>query len=154
MPSIKTSIVIDAPPSIVRAAFLDFPSFPSWNTFITSVTPPTPDPTPGTALLITLGGAEEPLELVVVNNTPKRFSWKGHIGPRWVFRGHHFLDFEPYGEMGANGETSQCKLLSYEKYGGILASFYLLFFRKWTENGYIEMNNGLKDKAERMARGL
>src|SRR5271154_6650035 len=153
MPSINTSIIIAAPPSTVRAAWLDFPSFPSWNKFITSVEPPTPDPTPGTRLGIRLYGSETPMELVVKENTPKTFSWMGHIGPSWSCKGHHFLKFEPYGEMGASGETLQCKLLSYEKFSGIFAWFILLFIRDWTEEGYIEMNKGLKDKAETIARG-
>jgi hypothetical protein len=153
MPSIKTSIIIDAPPSTVRAAFLDFSSYPSWNKFIASVEPPTPNPTPGTRLRITLVGAENPMELVVKENTTKTFSWAGNIGPPLIFKGHHFMKFEPYGEMGANEETLQCKLLSYEKFSGILAWFFLLFVREWTEQGYIAMNKSLKDKAETMARG-
>jgi len=63
------------------------------------------------------------------------------------------LKFEPYGEVGASGETLQCKLLSYEKFSGIFAWFILLFIRDWTEQGYVEMNKGLKDKAETIARG-
>ena len=62
------------------------------------------------------------------------------------------MKFEPYGEVGENGEALQCKLLSYEKFSGLLAWFYLLFIREWTEQGYIEMNRDLKDKAETMAR--
>ena len=91
------------------------------------------------------------MELVVKENTPERFSWMGHIRPAWIFKGHHFLKFEPYGEVGGNEETLQCKLVSYEKFTGILAWFFLLFFREWTERGYIEMNKGLKDKAETIA---
>jgi hypothetical protein len=92
--------------------------------------------------------------MVVKDNTPKRFSWTGHIGPAWVFKGHHFLDFEPYGAVGGNGETVQCRLLSYEKFTGALAWFYMPFFRKWTENGYIAMNNDLKAKTEGIVGGL
>ena len=55
--------------------------------------------------------------------------------------------------MGASGETLQCKLHSYEKFSGIFAWFILLFIRDWTEQGYIEMNKDLKDKAETLARG-
>jgi len=92
------------------------------------------------------------MELVVKENTPDTFSWMGHIGSPCIFKGHHFLKFQPYGEVRGNEEPLQCQLVSYEKFSGILACFFLLFFREWTENGYIEMNKNLKDKAETIAR--
>jgi hypothetical protein len=88
--------------------------------------------------------------MVVKENTPKTFSWIGHIYAPWIFKGHHHLVFEPYGETGGN---EQCKLLSYEDYKGVLAWFFLLFFRESTEQGYIQMNEDLKVKSEAIARG-
>ena len=93
------------------------------------------------------------MELVVKENTLETFSWTGYIGAPWIFKGHHFLNFEPYGEGGGNEETLQGKLVAYEKFSGILEWDFLLFIREWTENGYIEMNKGLKYKAETIARG-
>jgi hypothetical protein len=151
MPTIKTSIIVDAPPSAVRATWLDFPSFPSWNKFITSVDPP--NPTPGMGVLITLYGSGNPFEMVIKENTPETFSWVGHIGPSWICKGHHHMKFEPYGKVGENGETLQCKLLSYEEFSGLLAWFILLFIREGTKQGYIEMNRCLKEKAESTGKG-
>ena len=93
------------------------------------------------------------MDLVVKENTPTTFSWIGHIGPSWICKGHHFMKFEPYGEVGGNGETLQCKVLSYEKFSGLLAWFILPFFREATEQGYIEMNRNLKDRVETIAKG-
>jgi hypothetical protein len=152
MPTINTNIIIDAPPSTVRAAWLDFASFPSWNKFVSSVEPP--DPTPEAHVLITLYGGESPLEMIVRENTPDTFSWTGNIGPSWSCKGHHTLKFEPYGEVGGNGETGQCKLLSYEKFTGLFARLILLFIRESTEQGYIQMNKDLKERAEAIVRGI
>lgn len=148
MPSIHTDITINAPPSIVRTAFLDFPSYPTWNTFITQLVPSDPALSSGSTLKFRAGGRD--IESKLVENTPDTFNWIGVLLGGWLFQGHHYFKFEPFGEVGENGETRGCKLLQYEEFSGIAAWLLLAFIRKETERGFIEMNKGLKVKAEAM----
>ena len=149
MPSIETSILINAPPSVVRKEFMDFSSYPQWNTFISSLEPSDPSASPGTRLKFHAIGRD--MQSTVIENKPDTFNWIGVFIGGWFFQGHHFFNFEPYGEVGENGETVGCKLLQFENFSGIAASLLLLFIRKDTEKGFKEMNEGLKAKAEAMA---
>src|SRR5271167_2100378 len=101
--SINTSITIQAPPSVVRKIFFDFQSYPEWNPFITSLESPVPSPPPGTQLKFVGNGIA--FKPVVKENTPERFSWLGKVIAEWLFNGQHFFEFEPFGDMGENGET-------------------------------------------------
>lgn len=144
--SIHTSITIDAPPSIVREVFFDFPEYSHWNPWFTWIESPVPMPPPGTKVkFVALGITAKP---VVVENTSDTFSWVGSFIGEWFFKGHHFFKFEPLGDMGENGETVHCKFLQYEYFSGIGSWFILLFIRRPTENGFRRMNSALKEKAE------
>ncbi len=85
-----------------------------------------------------------------MENTSDTFNWIGVLSRGWIFQGHHFFKFEPFGEVGGNGETMGCRLVQDEEFSGIAAWLLWLFIRKDTEKGFVEMNEGLKVKAEAM----
>jgi hypothetical protein len=145
-PTINTSIIIAAPPSVVRKEFLDFDSYPQWNPFITSMKSATPTPEKGTHL--TFVGNGTTIKPVVVENTPERFSWLGQLLGEWFFAGHHLFQFEPSGDMGENGETVACKLVQKENFGGVAAGLLLRFVGSSTEKGFNAMNAALKARVE------
>jgi hypothetical protein len=146
MPTIKTDITINAPPSVVRKAFFDFPSYPSWNPFLTSMETVGPSPTPGTHLKFVAGG--RPIESVIKENTPEKFNWQGTFIGKWFFAGTHHYEFQPFGDVGENGETVGCKFVQNEIFTGIGAGLLLYFIREDTEKGFIAMNKALKERIE------
>jgi hypothetical protein len=146
MRTIKTDITINAPPSVVREAFFDFPSYPSWNPFLTSMAPVGPSPTPGTHLKFVAGG--HAIESVIKENTPEKFNWMGTFLGEWFFAGTHHFEFQPFGDVGENGETVGCKFLQYEIFTGVGVGLFLYFIGKDTEKGFIAMNNALKERIE------
>jgi hypothetical protein len=150
MPSIHTSINIDAPPSIVHKIFFDFPSYSQWNPFITSLQCNEPSASPGSRLKVaTMGGN---FESTILENKPDAFNWVGMVGAEWIFRGHHQFKFDPLGDIGENGETKGCKFIQDEDFSGILAPLLRLIIGKKTEKGFNDMNSALKVKAEAEAR--
>jgi hypothetical protein len=149
MARIDTAITINAPPSLVRKVFLDFPRHPEWDPWFTTIESPVTSPPPGTRIKFTIRNYT--VEPVVSENTPERFSWVGNLFADWIFGGEHCFDFEPLGDMGENGETISCKLCQYETFRGLLSWLILFFIREMTEQGFNEMNVALKKKAESMA---
>jgi hypothetical protein len=146
--SISSSITIQAPPSVVRKILLDFQSYPEWNPFITSLESPVPSPPPGTQIkFVARGFAFKP---VVKENTPERFSWLSKVLAEWVFQGQHSFEFEPFGDMGGNGETVGCKFIQRENYRGAL-SFTLFLLRGKIEKTFNDMNKGVKARAEALS---
>ena len=148
-PTIFTSIIIQAPPSVVRRVFLDFPKYPDWNPFITSVKTTT-SPSAGDKVEFVATGVS--ITSIVQQNTPERFSWIGKVVFEWLLKGHHFYEFEPYGDMGPNGETTGCKFVQREEFSGLLCLFFFLI-RGNTERNFEAMNKALKEQAEAAANG-
>ena len=147
---VTTSITIEAPPSVVRAVLLNFPSYPEWNPFITRIESPIPSPPPGTQIKVL--AANTSFDPVIVENTPERFSWRGKLFAEWVFNGHHYFEFGPFGDMGENGETESCKLVHGEEFGGILAFLISFVIRGMTERWFNKMNSAWKERAETIAK--
>ena len=148
MPSIHTSITINAPPSVVRKVFFDFPAHPQWNPWFTSIESPITPPSPGTRLkFVAYGTTNKP---VVFENTPDTFSWVGSFIGEWFFKGHHFFKFEPFGDVEENGETVGCKFIQYEDFSGLGSWIILLFIHGVTTRGFNALNAALKAKAESM----
>jgi hypothetical protein len=146
MITIETSIVVATPPSIVRETLLDFPTYPEWNPFITSFESPVPSPPAGTYVKFILGGRE--IKPVIIENTEKTFNWNGILLGDWFFAGHHFFNFEPHGEVGANGETVETKLVQREVFSGIGVGITMMFMKAKIEEGFNSMNKALKTRAE------
>jgi hypothetical protein len=142
--NIITNIIIQAPPSIVRRTFLDFPQYPDWNPFITSLQT-TASPKAGDQIDFVANG--RPISSTLYENVPERFSWVGKLGAEWILRGHHFFDFEPYGDVGPNGETVGCKFVQREEFSGLLILFFS-FIREDALKGFEGMNQALKEKVE------
>lgn len=147
-PTVSTHVVIEAPPSVVRSVFFDFPQYPEWNPFITSLKT-TPAAAPGDNVdFVALGKA---ITSTVYENTLERFSWTGIVGFEWLFKGHHKYEFEPYGDLRPDGETMGCKFVNREEFSGILCLFFFLI-RGNAEKGFVAMNTALKERAEAVAK--
>jgi len=146
MPTIKTDITINAPPSVVRTAFFDFASYPSWNPFLTSMETVGPSPSPGSHLKFVAGG--QAIESVIKENTPEKFSWTGTLLGEWFFAGNHQFEFQPFGDVGENGETVGCKFVQNEVFTGIAAGLLLFIIGEKTKKGFNAMNVAFKERIE------
>lgn len=146
MPEVKTDITINAPPSVVRKVFFDFPSYPSWNPFLTSMETVGPSPTPGTHLKFVAGGRA--IESVIKENTSDKFNWLGTLLGAWFFAGIHQFEFLPYGDVGENGETIGCKFVQNETFAGITAGLLSLLMGDNIKKGFNAMNVALKERIE------
>jgi hypothetical protein len=142
--TIATDVVIRAPPSLVRKTFLDFPEYPNWNPFIKSIKT-TASPKVGDRIDFVANGTA--IHSTLYENVSDRFSWVGKLGAEWIFRGHHFYEFEPSGDVGANGETVGCKFAQREEFSGVLMPLFFLI-REDTEKGFKAMNEALKERVE------
>jgi hypothetical protein len=128
MPSIYTSIEIAAPPSAVRAAFLDFENLPSWTTFIKLIEPYDPsnlhpkDPAsllPGTKLHIIMPSLE--MYPTILVNSPSELKWQGKLwGLPGIFTGEHAFRFEE-SKLNPGGTT----FVHAEEFWGILPRLLL-----------------------------
>lgn len=128
MPSIFISTEIAAPPSTVRAVFLDFENLPSWTTFIKLIEPYDPsnlqskDPAallPGSKLHIIMPSLEMYPTLLV--NSSSEFKWQGKLwGLPGIFTGEHAFRFEE-SKQNIGGTT----LVHAEEFWGILPRLLL-----------------------------
>lgn len=146
---ITTTITIEAPPSVVRAVILNFPSYREWNPFITRFESPIPSPPPGTQVKVL--AANIPFGPVIMENTPERFSWRGKVFAKWFLNADHYLEFGPFGDMGANDETQSCKLVHGEEFTGILAFLVQISFSRMMGRWFNNMNKACKERAETLA---
>jgi hypothetical protein len=146
MPSIITSVTIDAPPSVVREVFIDFSSYPQWNPFLKYLETPVPNPPPGTRIKASAGGTT--FTPLIEENTPERFSWIGVLLAGWIFAGCHIFEFQPFGDIGENGESKGCKFVQSEIFSGILSWILFQLMATKVEKGFKEMNEALKVRVE------
>ncbi len=137
---IKTEIVIQATPEKIWKILTDFESYPQWNPFITSITG---NVEKGNKIVVSIkppkgsGMTFKPTILTKTDN--KELSWKGKLLFNGLFDGVHKFELIDNG----NGTTT---FVQSEKFSGI---FVWLFNPQKTKNGFNEMNQKLKELAER-----
>ncbi|KAK2761246.1 hypothetical protein FQN54_001768 [Arachnomyces sp. PD_36] len=157
---IHTEIQINAPPSAVREAFLDFPSLPTYHTtFIKTITPHDPSkngPTlsPGDKLSCLIGNMS--FSTVVETNSPAEFTWRGTLGSTAFFTGaHHFKFLAVHSDGDGDGDgdcdggaEEKTRFVHGEEFGGVLAGVFGLFGREGTKRGFERINEDLKTFVE------
>lgn len=154
MPSIYTSIEIAAPPSAVRAVFLDFDNLPSWTTFIKLIEPydPTNQQTKNPAAL--LAGSKLHIVMPAIEmyptllvNSPTHFKWQGKLwGLPGIFTGEHEFRFEE-SKVNVGGTT----FVHAEQFWGVLPRLLLADGSKAlkdVEESYGKFNADVKARVE------
>ncbi len=81
---------------------------------------------------------------VLVNDPGREFRWLGHFGGvNFLFNGEHYLKMEPIG----NCET---RFIQGEKFTGLLVPFLWKGLNTDTRAGFVEFNEALKKRVERL----
>lgn len=141
---IKTEILINASPEKVWKVFADFKNYPSWNPFIPSLTG---DIGVGKKIKVQLlppgtkGMTFKPTVLVM--QTQREFRWIGHLLFPGVFDGEH--KFQLIDNL--NGTTT---FIQSESLKGILVIFFKKMLDKNTTEGFMLMNQKLKEFSEKI----
>ncbi len=146
MKQLKTSIIIDAVPTLVWKVLMDFENYFKWNPFLISIQGKAEV---GTYLENKIQMSEtkrmdfKPEVLVVQEN--KEFRWKGKLFVNGLFDGEHYFLLEKTSE----GNT---QLLHGENFTGVLSSAIFKMTNDDTRRGFEKMNRALKARVEKIPR--
>jgi len=135
---IKTFITINASKEKIWKILTDFENYPEWNSFIKSVTG---DVKVGNQIQIKLQGMTfKPIVFTFNENT--ELKWLGHLWFKGLFDGEHKFKLTDNGNGTTNFEQS-------ENFSGILVKLFAKSLDKNTKNGFDQMNEELKLRAEK-----
>ncbi len=147
MTQLDTSIDINASADRVWEILIDFPAYPLWNPFITSISGEIKAGETVT-MHLTLPGKPamsfKPRIKVVI--PPRELRWAGYVLAPGLLDGEH--SFEIQG-LTAN----RCLLRHVEVLTGVLAPLFIPTLQDATKNGFVAMNQALKNRAEGTASG-
>ncbi|MDH3200816.1 MAG: SRPBCC domain-containing protein [Myxococcales bacterium] len=139
---IQTDVEIERPASKVWEVFSDFPAYPDWNPFITQISG---QMAPGHELKVTIlppGGEAMEFTPTVTELIPnRRFAWIGRVGLPRILDGAHYFEVEDLG----NGRS---RFTQREEFRGVLVPFLRPKLDGQTLDGFNEMNEALKARAE------
>lgn len=140
---IKTAITINATPKKVWEIFTNFREYPNWNPFIKSLEG---EVIVGKKIRVRIKPPEvkgmtfKPTVETFIENS--KFSWIGHLLFPGLFDGTHKFELSDNG----NGTTT---FIQSEKFKGILVPFFKKQLNNNTKNGFIAMNEKLKELSEK-----
>jgi hypothetical protein len=157
MREVRTEITIHAAPAKVWSLLLDFPSYPLWNPFILRIRG---IPELGATLECCprLPGNRRPMTFRprITRLEPERtFAWTGHFLLPGLADGVHFFEILPLEESptpdttGPPWKRGGIRLVHRQEYRGPLVPVFWAFFGRRTRQGFEQMNEALKDRAER-----
>jgi hypothetical protein len=140
--TITTSIRIAAPPEKVWNILTDFASYPEWNPFVRSLEG---EVKTGNRILVKIvppgqkGMTFRPRVLAFDRN--RRFEWLGHLLFPGIFDGAHSFELIRH-------EDGTTTLVQAERFRGILVPFLKKTLNGPTLNGFRQMNEAMKERAE------
>jgi len=139
---IRTDVEIERPASKVWETLSDFPAYPDWNPFITQISG---ELAPGQELKVTIqppGGDAVDFTPTVTEVMPgRRFAWLGQLSLPRIFDGAHYFEVEALGD-------GRSRLTQGEEFRGVLVPFLKPKLDGQTLDGFKEMNEALKARAE------
>lgn len=141
MKSLHTEIIINAPAEKVWSVLTNFEKFPEWNPFILSIEG---KQEAGTQLRVVLNngkGTSVFKPRVMVFERDKTFEWLGSLPIPGIFNGRHYFKIVKIIEK-------QVRFVHGEEFNGLLAGIIMKQIGETTRQGFVAMNNALKERAE------
>lgn len=139
---ITTSIQIPAPAATIWNILMDFEQYPEWNSFIRSISGKA---ITGETLSVSIqpNPEKKPMAFrpkVLACKPNNEFRWKGKLLFKGLFDGEHrfFL------KENADGTST---FTHEERFTGILVPFLKKMLEVDTKNGFIRMNEALRERA-------
>ena len=142
---LTTQVEIDAPAQVVWDILRDFERYPEWNPFVQQISGAA---TVGSRLALTVkppgGRAMSFAPTVLVADAARELRWLGRVGLPRIFDGEHSFVLQPLGR-------ERVRLVHAECFRGILVPFLWRSLDRDTRAGFEQMNQALKQRAERSA---
>jgi hypothetical protein len=140
---IKTEISINASPEKIWKILTHFEAYPSWNPFIKSIEG---EIKMGNAITVKIAppDANEMTfkPTVLEYETNKKLSWLGHLLVKGLFDSEHKFELHD----NHNGTTT---FVHSENFSGLLVPIFKKQLEHNTKNGFMLMNEKLKELAEK-----
>lgn len=139
--SIRTEIIIRASATKVWNILCDFSAYPDWNPFLKSIEGSMET---GSRLRCHIQNGRNTFVFrprVTDCRSERRFEWLGHLWFQGLFDGRHYFEIEVLNEQ-------QIRFIQGESFSGVLAGALLRKMGTDTRNGFIAMNQALKQRAE------
>jgi hypothetical protein len=140
--NITTSITINATAEKVWSILTDFENYAQWNPFITFIAG---EIKVGNILQVTIappnGNAMKFKPTLLVVNKDTELKWKGKLMFKGLFDGEHFFNI-------VDNKDGSIKFIQGEKFTGILVPFFKKMINVNTKNGFVLMNESLKERVE------
>lgn len=141
MTALQTEIIINAPAEKVWNVLMDFEKYGQWNPFVKSIEG---EQALGAKLKVVLNNGKGTSVFkpnVVTLDKYKTFEWLGSLPIPGLFNGLHKFAIEKISD-------TQVKFIHGEEFSGLLAGLIMKQIGEQTRNGFIAMNNKLKERAE------
>ncbi len=141
---IQTQIQINATPDQVWKVLIDFEKYSFWNPFVRLIEGDVKD---GNKIKVVIGPeGSKPMSFtpkVLAFRPKKEFRWLGHLLIPGIFDGEHSFELAE----NVDGTTS---FIHGEKFSGILVRVMAKKLDTEIREGFISMNQALKDQVETM----
>jgi hypothetical protein len=141
--NITTSITINATTEKVWNILNDFEKYPQWNPFITSIAGKIKV---GNILQVTIappnGNAMKFKPTLLVANEHKELKWKGKLLFKGLFDGEHQFEI-------IDNKNGTVTFVQSENFTGVLVPLFKKTININTKNGFVLMNEKLKERAEK-----
>ncbi|WP_235297840.1 SRPBCC domain-containing protein [Portibacter marinus] len=134
---IQTKIEIKASKSTIWKVLMDTASYPKWNPFIKQIQGKIAE---GNQIKVEIISMTFKPKILVVN-PEKVIKWRGSFLVKNIIDGTHMF------EIIDNGDGT-CKFLHSEAFTGILVGLMSKKLKKETQDGFIAMNEALKQRCE------
>ena len=142
MKQLITEITINAPADKVWGILMNTQEYPKWNPFILSVDKEFKAGEKMNILLRQNESKKMNIKPVCIEvNKDKKLSWKGSMGMKGIFDGHHIFELE-------SKDENTTRFIHREEFSGILVNLFWKQLDTHTRDGFEMMNAKLKELAE------
>lgn len=137
---IKTEIVIQATPEKIWSILTNFEDYPNWNPFVSSIEGTVDIGNKIKVRIHPPGGKGMTFRPVIITKIDeKELSWRGKLLVSGLFDGEHKFEL-------IDNKNGSVTFIQSEKFKGL---FVWMFNPKKTEDGFNQMNEKLKELAEK-----